>query len=73
MGLHEGVLHWDSLAKYAAVFISLARSSVTRANSRLSRASSAVRAFRSPEPGNAPGTSGLKLPLPRVELIMPDA
>src|SRR3569832_35827 len=53
MGLHERVLHRDSLAKYAAAFFKISRSSVTWANSRFSRLISVVRSFRAPEPGNA--------------------
>ena len=55
MDLNERVLHRDSLAKYAAAFFKLSRSSVTRASSRFSRATSVMRSFRAPEPGNAPG------------------
>jgi hypothetical protein len=53
MGLHEAVLHRDSLAKYAAAFFKMSRSSVTRASSRFSRATSVVRSLRAPGPGNA--------------------
>jgi hypothetical protein len=54
MGMHEPVPHDDSLAQYRAAFCKMSRSSVTRANSRLSRAISVVRALRAPDPGNAP-------------------
>src|SRR6056297_1994319 len=37
----EGVLHWDSRAKYAVAFFRMSRSSVTRASSRFSRRFSA--------------------------------
>ena len=48
------VSHVDSLAKYAAAFFKMSRSSVTRANSRFSRAISAAGSAGRPEPGNAP-------------------
>ncbi len=48
------VSHVDSLAKNTAAFFKMSRSSVTRANSRLSRASSAAGSACRPEPGNAP-------------------
>jgi hypothetical protein len=53
-GLDEGVLHCDALAKYAAAFFKISRSSVTRVSSRFKRAISVVRSFRAPDPGNAP-------------------
>src|SRR6056297_184054 len=37
----EGVLHWDSRAKYAVAFFRISRSSVTRVNSRFRRRFSA--------------------------------
>src|SRR2546422_3919392 len=54
---HEGVLHGRSLAKYAAAFFKMSRSSVTCANSRFRRVSSAVAFACRPEPGNAPCAS----------------
>jgi hypothetical protein len=42
------------LAKYVAAFFKISRSSVMRASSRFSRATSVVRSFRAPDPGNAP-------------------
>ena len=54
LGPDERVFHVDSLAKYAAAFLKMSRSSVTRANSRLRRASSAADSACRPEPGNAP-------------------
>src|SRR5881628_2821249 len=38
----EGILHRRSLAKYAAAFFKISRSSVTRASSRFTRASSSA-------------------------------
>src|SRR5215831_6152140 len=55
MDLNERVLHRDSLAKYAAAFFKLSRSSVTRASSRFSRTISVIRSFRAPEPGTPQG------------------
>ena len=37
----EGELYWDARAKYAVAFLSISRSSVTRASSRFSRRFSA--------------------------------
>src|SRR5262245_14725163 len=50
----ECVFQGDSLAKYAAAFFKNSRSSVTRANSRRSRASSAAGSACRPDSGNAP-------------------
>src|SRR5256712_6334135 len=52
MGAHEGVLHGRSLAKYAAAFFKMSRSSVSRATSRRRRARSAAGAGCRPEPGD---------------------
>src|SRR5437016_8583449 len=54
MGSHEGVLHGRSLAKYAAAFFKMSRSSFSRAFSRRSRVSSSAASACRPEPGNAP-------------------
>src|SRR5881628_3721372 len=53
MRLDKPILHGDSRAKYTAAFFKMSRSSVTRASSRLSRATSVVRSLRAPEPGKA--------------------
>src|SRR5207237_528451 len=50
----EGVLHGRSLAKYAAAFFKMSRSSVIRASSRFRRVSSSAAFACRPEPGNAP-------------------
>ena len=50
----EPVSHLDSLAKNAAAYFKMSRSSVILANSRVSRASSAADSACRPEPGNAP-------------------
>src|SRR5213594_1978826 len=54
MLLDKAVSHPDSLAKYAAAFFKISRSSVTRASSRFSRAISAAGWACRPEPGKAP-------------------
>src|SRR5687767_15419353 len=48
----KGVLHLSSLAKYAAAFFKMSRSSLTCSNSRLSRATSSPSVPRRPLPGN---------------------
>src|SRR2546422_10863452 len=53
MRLDKPILHGDSRTKYTAAFFKMSRSSVTRASSRLSRATSVVRSLRAPEPGKA--------------------
>ena len=54
MRLHDPVRHRTSVAKYAAAFFTMSRSSVTRASSRFRRVISVVRSLRAPDPGNAP-------------------
>jgi hypothetical protein len=46
MGADEGVPHRDSLAKYAAAFFRMSRSSVTRLSSDFNRRISSVRLNR---------------------------
>src|SRR5437899_3897265 len=50
---NEGVLHGSSLAKYAAAFFKMSRSSLSRAFSRRSRMTSSSAATGCPDPGNA--------------------
>jgi hypothetical protein len=50
----ERVLYLSSLAKYAAAFFRMSRSSLTRSNSCFNRASSLPDPTRCPDPGNAP-------------------
>src|SRR6185503_16602784 len=49
----KGVLHLSSLAKYAAAFFKMSRSSLTFSNSLRSRASSSLPAAARPDPGKA--------------------
>src|SRR5262245_11814566 len=49
----KGVLHLSSLAKYAAAFFRMSRSSLTRSNSLRSRLSSSLMAGPRPFPGKA--------------------
>src|ERR1700686_2459673 len=53
---HEGVLHWDSFAKYASAFFNVSRSAVTFISSRFKRNSSACSGLIFPLPGK--GLSG---------------
>src|SRR5574342_440755 len=51
---HERVLYLSSLAKYAAAFFRMSRSSLTRSSSLRRRAPSSLAAERGPLPGKAP-------------------
>src|SRR5689334_18460763 len=53
MGLHKGVLHLSSLAKYAAAFFKMSRSSLTCSSSRRSRLTSPLPVVLRPCPGKA--------------------
>ena len=53
MRSHKCVLHPSSLAKYAAAFFRMSRSSLTCSNSRLSRATSSPASLRLPGPPKA--------------------
>src|SRR5215470_20116823 len=53
MGLHKGVLHLSSLAKYAAAFFKISRSSLTCSSSWRSRVTSSLPVILRPCPGKA--------------------
>ncbi len=70
MGVNEGVLHADPLVKNATAFLKMSRSSVTRASSRWSRATSSA--------STGQGRKGVRLVSrhlvpPLIELVAPDA